>query len=408
MPHLLKNPANMNVAETDFGAQAGIREDISAMTTEGRSAPSGPRGRVTLAEVSDMLGLSKGTVSRALNGYPDIAEGTRLRVRTVAERMGYRPLSQAQGIRTGRTRSIGLVLQTDEHDSHAPFLTDFLAGVTTTASREDWTLTVATAASDADMAETLRRLVAERKADGFILPRTLVHDPRIETLESLGVPFVLFGRTGSTAPLASFDIRGEAAMQEAVQRLARLGHRRIGFVGGAERYMFAQLRLTGYRSGLSAAGLPFDAALVRTGTRTTADGEAATIDLLAQPAPPTAIVFATDITALGAYAVAERLGLRIGHHLSVISYDGISAGGLMRPPLTTYRVDTRGAGARLAELLIRQIRGERPEKLRELAPAEFVAGGSDAPPAATSEALAATVAQSLKNQETVSIREEPR
>ena len=80
------------------------------------------------------LGLAKGTVSRALNGYPDISESTRQRVKHAAEVMGYSPLSHAQAIRTGVVRSIGLVLQTSEHDGHRPFLASFLAGISEAAS----------------------------------------------------------------------------------------------------------------------------------------------------------------------------------------------------------------------------------------------------------------------------------
>jgi len=75
------------------------------------------RLRVTISDVSEALGLTKSTVSRALNGYADISESTRLRVRRAADKMGYRPLSHAQAIRTGRTKSLGLVIQMADHDA---------------------------------------------------------------------------------------------------------------------------------------------------------------------------------------------------------------------------------------------------------------------------------------------------
>src|SRR6056297_4238814 len=100
-------------------------------------APSGTRSaRVTINDVARELGLAKGTVSRALDGYPDISDSTRNRVARMADRLGYAPLAHAQAIRTGRVRAIGIVLQIGEHDAQRPFLADFLAGVTTAASRE--------------------------------------------------------------------------------------------------------------------------------------------------------------------------------------------------------------------------------------------------------------------------------
>lgn len=348
--------------------------------------------RVRIADVAERLGLTKGTVSRALNGYGDISERTRLRVMREAQAMGYRPLTHAQAIRTGRIRSLGLVLQLNVHDAHRPFLADFLAGVTQAASTEGWTLTVATAPDEPETLATLARLADERKADGFILPRTRLEDPRVALLRELGVPFVLYGRTADTEGCAWFDILGETAMEEAVLRLAGAGHVRIGFVGGGAGYTYSSLRLQGYRNGLARAGLAEDPALIHPGALTPDAGQAAASALLALPLPPTAIVFAVDMAALGAWPAAEALGLALGRDLSVIGYDGIPEGAWLRPGLTTFRVDTRAAGARLAELLIRRIRGEAPEVLRETARAELVARGSDGPPALSPHDLARRLA----------------
>ncbi len=346
------------------------------------------RKRVTINHLAESLGLTKGTVSRALNDYPDISETTRLRVRKRAEVMGYRPLSQAQGIRTGRTRSIGLVFRTDLPNAQRPFIADFLAGVTRRASAEHWTLTVATAASEAELIDIHRRLIEERKADGFILPRTDANDARVELLRETRTPFVLYGRTTDLSHCAWFDIAGEDAMSTAVRRLYDLGHRRIGFVNGEARYNFSRIRRTAIVNALEAVGLPRDDALL-SGTAMTHDaGRNATMDLLGQKRPPTAIIFATDLAAVGSYTAAKACGLTVGKDLSVISYDGIPEGAYADPGLTTFHVDNHHAGDRLAELLIRRVRGEPPETLRELAPAKLVARGSDGPPTLTSDQLA--------------------
>ncbi len=345
-------------------------------------------GRTTIQDVADALGLSKGTVSRALNNYPDISESTRLRVARKAEAMGYRPLAQAQAIRTGRARSVGLVLSVDAENTQKPFLTDFLDGVSRAASAEHWTLTVATATSQQAGLETIHRLVEERKADGFILPRTRIHDPRVALCKELSVPFVLYGRVADPQGCAWFDIRGEAAMRKAVLRLAAAGHRRIAFVNGGEEYNYSVLRLAGYRRGLAEARLDDTPELIRTGAMTQEAGEAAAEALLGLPRPPTAIIFALDAAALGAFRTARRLGLEIGRELSIIAYDGIPEGAFAAPGLTTFGVDARRAGIRLTEMLIARIRGAAPESLRELADATLVVRGSDGPPQLGSEELA--------------------
>jgi len=346
------------------------------------------RERVTISQLAEALGLTKGTVSRALNGYPDIADRTRQRVRRQADLMGYRPLAQAQAIRTGRTRTMGLVLQTDVADSQRPFLSDFLAGVTTAASRESWTLTVATSSGGAQMLSTLGRLVDEHKADGFILPRSFYNDERVRLLRDMDVPFVLFGRVADPTGCAWFDILGEDAMRDAVHRLAKHGHTRIGYVNGGLEYTYSHLRAEGFKLGMEEAGLIADPGIMVDGATTVEQGAAATRRLLSHANPPTAIIFAVDMAALGAYSAAAELDIEIGKDLSVIAYDGIPEGAWAQPSLTTFKVDSREAGERLAALLIRRIRGTEPEELRETARARLQAGGSDGPPSMTSAAMA--------------------
>lgn len=357
----------------------------------GTPGPAQRKRRVTIEDVAGHLRLTKSTVSRALNGYPDIAEGTRLRVRKAADAMGYRPLSHAQAIRTGRVRTVGLVLQVNQHNGHRPFLAEFLAGVSQAATAEDWTMTLSMASSDADTLRLMQQLVYENKADGFIVPRTYLDDPRIDFLRDAQVPFVLYGRTRNPQGCAWYDISGEDAMRDAVITLHGLGHRRIGFLRGGRGYTYADLRLQGYQAGLAHCGLPQDAALLSGPAVTQDEGAAAAQALLAGRNPPTAMVCAVDLAALGVYRAAEDLGLQMGHDLSVISYDGIPEGALVRPGLSTFAVDSRAAGSRLTQILIKLIRGDAPEQHREISQARFLERGSHGTAALTSDALAAHV-----------------
>jgi len=297
--------------------------------------------------------------------------------------MGYRPLSQAQAIRTGLSRSLGLVIQQSDHDAHRPFLAEFLAGVSGAASAEGYTLTVASAATEETTLETFRTMLAEHKADGFILPRTRLEDARIELLLEEDVPFVLFGRTRDPEGCAWFDIEGETAIAAAVDHLVDLGHRRIAYLGGIETHTYAWLREHGFREGMERAGLPVTEDRIIANCVTRESGSAAAARLLALPERPTAIVCAVDMAALGVYRAADALGLGIGRDLSVIGYDGIPEGDHVDPPLSTFAVDNHHSGARLASLLIRRIRGEAPEALRELGSARFIDRGSIAAPVST-------------------------
>ena len=154
------------------------------------------------------------------------------------------------------------------------------------------------------------------------------------------------------------------------------------------RYNFGHLRREGFLTGLEQAGLHHDPNLTCDQAMSVREGASATRRLLAMDAPPTAIVFATDVAAMGAYGVAADLGLTIGQDLSIIGYDGLPEGQLAVPRLTTFGVDSRGAGERLASLLIRRMRGGEPEELRELQDARLLEGRSDGPPKRSSTALA--------------------
>lgn len=367
------------LAETGFGDHGescgGICMSEAAATKSTNTTPA----RVTISDMADALGLTKSTVSRALNGYPDIAESTQLRVKKMAQRLNYQPLSYAQAVKTGRTRSLGLVLQLSDHDAQRPFLAEFLAGLSAGASQEGYTMTVASADTHDTLIETFRALMRDGKADGFILPRAMVDDPRVRILRYENVPFVLYGRQKDPTGCAWFDVRGEDAMRAAVAHLADLGHRRIGIINGRTIYSYATLRLSGFTSGMAACGLPVASDLIIENAVTREDGAAAAAQLLDLSEPPTAIVCAVDYAALGAYRAAAERGLTIGTDLSLIAYDGTQDGAQAQPPLTTFSVDNRAAGERLATLLIRRVRGEPPENLRETISADFVRRMSTGP-----------------------------
>ena len=373
----------------------GIQLLVNTLINSNARRPTRPR--TTIVDVARSLDITKGTVSRALNGYSDISDRTRRRVKRKARELGYIPLSHAQAIRTGNAKSLGLVLQVNEHDAHRPFLAGFLAGVTKSVTSSGWTLTVAAADSDREMLSTLARLVNERKVDGFILPRTWVVDPRIEFLKSEGVPFVLYGRSTEPDGCAWFDILGEQAMEEAVLRLHEFGHTRIAFVNGGSQYYYSQLRLQGYLSGLRKSGLEQDRSLIRENAVTVEQGAKTAADLLSLPHPPTAFLYATDAAALGLYRTAQQFNLGIGSDLSVISYDGIPESAYASPQLTTYSVDRNHAGWRLGHLLMARIHGAPLESLRETEHARLIERNSDGPPALACEEIAERVQRSVRH-----------
>ena len=135
--------------------------------------------------------------------------------------------------------------------------------------------------------------------------------------------------------------------------------------------------------GMARAGLHADPAHMHENAVTADDGARASQAILATPTPPTAIVCAVDMAALGVFRAAEQRGLTVGTDLSVIGYDGIPDGAFSTPPLTTFAVDHIRSGRRLSEILIQRIRGAAADTLRETVRATFLDRGSAGPPRKT-------------------------
>ena len=347
--------------------------------------------RVNINDVSEALGLSKSTVSRALNNYPDIAKTTKNKVKKMADKLGYRPLLQAQSINKGLSYSLGLILNTEHTDHHKAFLSDFIDGISGALSSENWSLVVATVHDEQQEYQFMQDFIQMRKVDGFIIPRVRFNDSRVQLMKTYNIPYVLFGRPidypQDTSPY--FDIAGENAIAMAVQKLYGLGHQHIAFMGGDSQCTYSTLRLNGYKQALKSCGLAYNAHFVCTDCCTPQSGYKNAIQLFVNnPYPPTAIVCALDRSAFGVYKFAKKYKLQIGSDISVIGYDGISEGMYITPKLTTFVVDRKYSGTRLASILLDSIKNKKITPVQEICDAMFQDRGSCAPPLRSSSEIA--------------------
>lgn len=348
--------------------------------------------RVTINDVAKHLGIAKGTVSRALNNYGDVSVAMRERVAAAAHELGYKPSSLARRLTRGRADTVGMVLIVGGSVLNDPFLSEFLDGVSRSLRRRSRDLLVSTAPSAEAAVGEYETMAQLRKVDGFLLTRTESRDPRVRFLQEKGLPFVTHGRVQGENSHPWFDIDNQAAMAEAVRQLARRGHRRIGLVAAPSKLNFARLRLQGFERGIADAGLAPADGPVETATPIDIEaGRLAALCLLQSPMPPTALVCMTDVLAIGAYAAARDLRLRIGQDLSVIGYDGVPIGAFLDPPLTTFDQSSGDSGSYVADLLLDLIDGEGADPAGRLEQARFLARGSHGPPRLSSPELAARI-----------------
>lgn len=314
---------------------------------------------VTIRDVAKELNLSITTVSRALDGYDDVADDTRARVVRVARKMGYAPSRAARQLRRQRADIIGYVLPTLGPRFTDRFFSEFIAGLGDEAISHNFDLLVSTAAPDSPAEEQVyTRWVSSRLVDGIVLSRMRLDDWRAKYLVKHKFPFVVHGRTQLQADYPFIEIDSRAGFVLLVKHLVERGHSRIAYIGAPEKFTLQRDRFAGYCDGLAAAGIAFDESLVRRGDLTLGGGYQAALSLLDLAHPPTAILGANDLTAAGVIRAAHERGLVVGRDLAVAGYDGTEDSEHMQPPLTTLKQPVYETARRLATMLFAQIQGE--------------------------------------------------
>lgn len=338
---------------------------------------------MNLKGLSEILGLSQTTVSRALNGYPEVSEATRQKILAAAEAHNYSPNTRAQGLATGRSNAIGHVIpMSKQHQMVNPIFGDFItgAGETYAANNYDMVLSIV---DPADEEKTYRALKSRGTVDGIILHGPHMNDGRIPLLKSLGMPFVVHGRaSGIDTPYSWLDVNNRRAFARATKFLTDLGHVRIALLNGLETMDFAHRRRAGYEQALADCGLALDPTIMRCSDMTESYGYTSTRDLLSQPNPPTAILVSSIISALGVRHALEDMGLQMGCDVSVITYDdtlSYLSNGVDVPTFTSTRSSVRDAGRVLSQMLVDQINSPDAPAQHQLLEVELTVGRSTGP-----------------------------
>ncbi len=333
-----------------------------------------------LKEFAQHIGLSPTTVSRALSGYPEVSEATRIRVAEEAAKLGYRPNINAVRLATGRAGAIGVVMsRAGEYQ-----FSEFMSGMAERLSAEDVDILITPMAEQdsRDELQLYRRLAESRRVDAVVIHSPRPDDPRIALLHELKLPFIVHGRSATDVPHAWLDIDNEGAIRRATQHLLDLGHRRIAMINGRAGLTFTQHREKGYREALSERGVAYDPKLVTHGNFTDEIGFHVARAALEQRPRPTAFVAGSMMSALGVYRAARSMNLAVGRDISVIAHDDVFpylTAENMAPSLSTTRSSIRSAGTRIADLLLQMLGGRPATDIAELWPVELILRESSRP-----------------------------
>ncbi len=318
------------------------------------------RQRPTLSDIAAAAGVSKATVSKALNGRQDVAAETRERVLAAVAELGYRPTTAS--LAAPDRRALAVVFDIPA----SPYILGVLQGVLASATDQGVDLITRLAPERATRTERVvaREWVADQRAVGVVgiigltlsRPNELIH-----AASDANLPVIIVDPVDTRhRRMVSVGSSNWAGARTATEHLVGLGHRRIAWIGGPEGSVAARDRLYGYQAALDAAGLEVDPALIRADQFEVATGARHARDLLTAADPPTAIMAADDEIAVGVLATAHALGIRVPEQLSVTGFDDTPQAAWTTPPLTTVHQHLEGMGRMAVETALAMAEGRHP------------------------------------------------
>ena len=312
---------------------------------------------ITITDISKACGVSRATVSKALNGAPDIAPKTAERIREQARALGYLPNATARALKMGRSYNIGVLFSdaTGGGISHEYF-SQILESIKAEAERLGYDITFISKDLGA-MSMDYYEHAKYRSCDGVVIASADFQNPAIIRLATSEIPTVTLDYTfDSRTSILSDNVRG---MEALVRFVYENGHRRIAFIHG-EMTSVTQKRIASFKKTCAALGVAVPPEYIRAAVyHDPRSSGLQTRELLKLPERPTCILYPDDLSFLGGMSELERNGISVPKDMSVAGYDGIPLSQVLRPKLTTYRQSAEKMGCEAARLLIEQI--EHPD-----------------------------------------------
>ena len=333
----------------------------------------------TIRDVARLAGVSRGTVSRVLNNQPRVDPETRVRVLQAIADLDFSPSALARGLSIGRTHSIGVVV---------PFITrpsvvERLRGIEGALSTTDYDLVVFNVETRQRRDTVVHDLTRGERVDGMLLVGLEPDEAMVQAIQRSSLPTVLVD--AHDARFSRVVIDNVAGAGLAVRHLLDLGHRRIAFLGDipqvAFSYSASKLRYRGVRRALRAASLDLPEAYTVIAEPGRSRARELTRDLLRRPTPPTAIVCASDLQAVGVREGARDVEIDVPADLSIIGFDDLDIAGYLG--LTTVRQPLFESGVEGVRLLLEQIAGGPPKRpIRSRLDIEVITRTTTGPPPA--------------------------
>lgn len=330
-----------------------------------------PKKKVTLTDVAKHAGVSPKTVSNVLNDWPYISDETRQKVQASIEALGYRPSALATSLRTGRTKTIGVVIP----DITNPFFGQAVRGCEDVLYAAGYSIFLCNTNEDPVKEQSYLDMLTRRGVDGLLMFGARSSAEVLSQVVHDDIPIVAEDSPAQHSNTTVIDIDNVRGAVIATRHLLELGHQRIGHLGGPAQRLAAVHRLEGYRQALDETSRGYEARLALRCQPTIRSGYRAALQLLASE-KPTALFCYNDLMAIGAMVACQQLKLRIPADIALVGFDDIAIASLVTPALTTVRVRQYEIGRRASELLLERLAGGEPVQKRVLFPVELVVRSS--------------------------------
>jgi DNA-binding LacI/PurR family transcriptional regulator len=296
---------------------------------------------MNIAEIARRANVSTATVSRTLNQSGPVKAATARKVWRAVTALNYYPNSHARTLVSGRSRLIGLIVS----DITNPFFPELVRAFEDLAAQKQYDLLLTSTNYDTSRMTTCLRRMLERKVDGVAMMTSEMDTSLIRELSKRNLPIVFMdvGQMGPRMSHVSIDYGN--GIRQAVDHVASLGHRNIGFITGPLDLHSARTRRQAFVDGMRDHKITLERRLVREGTHTADGGEKAMKELLKLTKIPSAVVCSNDWTAIGALHAIHEAGLSVPHDISLVGFDDIPLTSYTTPTLTTVRMSARDVGA---------------------------------------------------------------
>lgn len=315
----------------------------------------------TIDDVARLSGVARVTVSRVLNGGPNVRPAVRSKVMEAVKTLDYKVNPQARSLAGGASRTLGFVFNSDpESEPNSYYEAALELGALRACVTLGYQLLIHQIPLDApDQQRRILELIDDQRCEGLILCPPFSDDLAVvETALARGCKVVAVSPgPNARALIDGVGVDDEAAGYDLTCALIRLGHRRFGFMAGLEAHLSAERRLDGFRRALADHGLGDAACLIRRGDFTFRSGTRLTPEMLDVPNPPSVLVCANDDMAAGALAAAHARGLDIPGDIAITGFDDAPVASIVWPPLTTVHQPVKLLGQRAVELLVGRLTG---------------------------------------------------